>query len=66
MSGTIWMYSDRLDDWDVLFAQRTFITYQQGCDYYDLTPRVMTRLAEEAGGSLQVRNKICPDSKRYF
>ena len=49
MSGTIWMYSDRMDDWDILFAQKSFITYREGCDYYDLTEKVMTRLAQEAG-----------------
>jgi hypothetical protein len=58
MSGTIWMYSDQMDDLDVLFAQRTFITYQQGCDYYDLTPRVMTRLAEEAGAVYKFGTKF--------
>lgn len=41
MSGTIWMYSDRMDDWDILFAQKSFITYREGCDYYDLTEKVM-------------------------
>lgn len=49
MSGTIWMYSDRMDDWDIMFAQKSFITYREGCDYYDLTEKVMTRLAQEAG-----------------
>ena len=49
MSGTIWMYSDRMDDWDIMFAQKSFITYREGCDYYDLTEKVMIRLAQEAG-----------------
>ena len=53
MSGTIWMYSDRMDDWDILFAQKSFITYREGCDYYDLTEKVMTRLARRQEPSIR-------------
>ncbi len=30
MFGTIWMFSDQIDDEDILFAQRSFITYGKG------------------------------------
>ena len=58
MSGTIWMYSDRMDDWDIMFAQKSFITYREGCDYYDLTEKVMTRLAQEAGAVYKMGNRF--------
>ncbi|SKC04289.1 hypothetical protein SAMN06296386_11529 [Lachnospiraceae bacterium] len=57
MSGKIWMYSDQIDDWDVLFAQKAFITYREGCDYYDLTSKVMIRLAQEAGAVYKIGNR---------
>ena len=58
MSGLIWRYSQYLDDWDIMFAQKAFITYREGCDYYDLTPRVIVRLAQEAGAVYKLGNKF--------
>ena len=58
MSGTIWMYSDLMDDWDIMFAQKSFITYREGCDYYDLTEKVMTKLAQEAGAVYKIGTRF--------
>ena len=63
MSGTIWMYSDRMDDWDILFAQKSFVTYWEGCDYYDLTEKVMTRLAKEAGATIWIGRIVMIDTE---
>lgn len=62
MSGTIWMYSDLMDDWDILFAQKSFVTYREGCDYYDLTEKVMTRLAKEAGATIRIGRIVMIDT----
>lgn len=63
MSGTIWMYSDRMDDWDILFVQKSFITYREGCDYYDLTEEVMTRLAKEVGATIRIGRIVMIDTE---
>lgn len=63
MSGTIWMYSDLMDDWDILFAQKSFVTYREGCDYYDLTEKVMTRLAKEAGATIRIGRIVMIDTE---
>ena len=36
MSGTIWMYSQYIDDEDLEFAKKEFITYKMGREYYGL------------------------------
>ena len=37
MSGCIWMFSQYLDDVDLEFASRDFITYKMGREYYGLS-----------------------------
>lgn len=58
MSGQIWKYSDVLDDWDILFAQKEFFTYRDGIEYYGLTEKTITRLAAEAGAIYKIDNKM--------
>ena len=41
MFGTIWMFSDQIDDEDLLFAQKSFITITMAIDYYGKTLRVL-------------------------
>lgn len=58
MNGNIWMYSDMLDDEDILFAQRSFITYNQGSEYYRLSLRRFTKLAREAGATYKIGKMV--------
>lgn len=58
MSGNLWMFSDKLDDQDILFAQHSFITYNMGADYYGLSVKVFTRLAREAGAAYKIGKMV--------
>ena len=58
MSGNLWMFSDKLDDQDILFAQRSFITYNMGSEYYGLSVKVFTRLAREAGAAYKIGKMV--------
>lgn len=49
MSGNACMFSDQIDDEDLLMLQKDFITYYEGADYYGLGLKVFTRMAHEAG-----------------
>lgn len=58
MSGQIWKYSDKLDEWDLEFAQKQFITYREGIEYYGLTEKSIVRLAREAGAVYKIDSKM--------
>ena len=58
MSGNLWMFSDKLDDQDILFAQHSFITYNMGSEYYGLSIKVFTRLAREAGAAYKIGKMV--------
>lgn len=58
MSGNLWMYSHKLDDQDILFAQHSFITYNMGAEYYGLSIKVFTRLAREAGAAYKIGKMV--------
>ena len=58
MSGNLWMFSDKLDDQDILFAQHSFITYNMGSEYYGLSVKVFTRLAREAGAAYKIGKMV--------
>ena len=36
MHGKVWMFSNLIDDEDLAFLQREFVSYQQAMDYYGL------------------------------
>ena len=36
MHGKVWMFSNLIDDEDLPFLQREFVSYQQAMDYYGL------------------------------
>ena len=36
MSGTVWMFSDQIDDEDIDFMHREFVTYNMASIYYGL------------------------------
>ena len=39
MAGNAWKYSGVLDDYDLAFLQRDFITIKQGVEYYGFSER---------------------------
>ena len=58
MSGTIWMYSQYIDDEDLEFAKKEFITYKMGREYYGLGEKPMIRLAWESGAVYKVGKRV--------
>lgn len=66
MSGQIWKYSDKMDDRDVIIAQKDFITYKDGCDYYGITEKVIVRLACEAGAVYKIGTKMVRIRRSIF
>ena len=42
------MFSDQIDDEDLMMMQKAFINYYEGADYYGLGLKAFTRLAHEA------------------
>ena len=48
MAGNAWKYSGVLDDYDLAFLQRDFITIKQGVEYYGFSERPFIRMAKEA------------------
>lgn len=58
MYGTIWLISDLLDDEDILFAQRSFITYNMAIEYYRMSYRAVTHAADQAGAIYKLNKKV--------
>ena len=47
MSGSVWMFSDQIDDEDMGFMRHEFVTYSMASDYYGLGLKPVTRMAHE-------------------
>lgn len=58
MSGIAWKFSDLIDDADLVFLQREFITYFEGADYYGLGLKKFTRMAHEAGAVYKIGKTV--------
>ncbi|MCR5777579.1 MAG: DNA-binding protein [Lachnospiraceae bacterium] len=58
MYGTIWMFSDMIDDEDILFAMRSFITYKMAVEYYDMSMKAVTRTANQSGAVYKLHKKV--------
>ena len=58
MSGDVWRYSHLIDDADLEFLQKDFITYYEGADYYGLGLKVFTRMAHEAGAIYKIGKMV--------
>ncbi len=58
MSGCIWKFSQYLDEEDIMFAQKFFITYKQGCDYYGLNEKPMARMAWASGAVYKIGKRV--------
>ncbi|GEM_PF-1720093 len=49
MTGNLWKYSGELDEEDIEFARREFVTHLHAIQFYGLGDKVITRMAYEAG-----------------
>ena len=49
MAGQAWKYSGQLDERDLAFLQRHFITVPMGIEYYGFSERPLVRMAKDAG-----------------
>ena len=58
MSGNAWMFSNQIDDEDLIMLQKDFITYYEGADYYGLGLKVFTRMAHEAGAIYKIGKMV--------
>ncbi|WP_044930959.1 excisionase [Butyrivibrio sp. AC2005] len=58
MSGCIWKFSQYLDEEDLMFARRYFITYKIGCEYYGLGEKPMIRMAWESGAVYKIGKRV--------
>ena len=47
MSGTVWMFSDQIDDEDIDFMHREFVTYNMASIYYGLGMKPVIRMSHE-------------------
>ena len=52
------MFSNKIDDEDLAFLQRDFITYYEGADYYGLGLKAFTRMAHEAGAVYKIGKMV--------
>lgn len=58
MSGNVWMFSDQIDDEDMEFMRREFVTYNMACEYYGLGLKPVTRMSHEAGAVYKIGKKV--------
>lgn len=58
MAGNLWRYSHQLDDEDLLFAQREYISLKAGTEYYGIGMKRLDRIAHEAGAVYKIGNKM--------
>ena len=58
MSGNAWMFSDKIDDEDLAFLQKDFLTYYEGADYYGLGLKGFTKMAREAGAVYKIGKMV--------
>lgn len=58
MSGCIWKYSQHLDDQDLLFARREFVTYRMAHEYYGLGEKPTTRMAWASGAVFKIGKRV--------
>ena len=58
MFGTIWMFSDQIDDEDLLFAQKSFITITMAIEYYGMSYEAVNHAADCAGAIYKLNKKV--------
>ena len=58
MFGTIWWFSDQIDDEDIAFAQKSFITYKMAVNYYGMSYKAVIHAADKAGAIYKLYKKV--------
>ena len=58
MHGKVWMFSNLIDDEDLAFLQREFVSYQQAMDYYGLGYKPVVRLSHISGSVYKIGKKV--------
>ena len=58
MSGTVWMFSDQIDDEDIDFMHREFVTYNMASIYYGLGMKPVIRMSHECG-AIKMKKSVC-------
>ena len=58
MTGNSWKFSDQLDDEDLIFMQRDFITLWMAKDYYEIGEKPFRRLASQAGAIYKIGKMV--------
>lgn len=65
MFGTIWMFSDQIDDEDLLFAQKSFITITMAIEYYGMSYKAVNHAADCAGAIYKLNKKVLISRKIF-
>ncbi|WP_455488984.1 DUF6462 family protein [Gemmiger sp.] len=58
MRGTVWMFSDQIDDEDIDFMHREFVTYNMARIYYGLGMKPVIRMSHECGAIYKIGRKV--------
>ena len=58
MYGTIWMFSDQIDDEDLLFAMKDFVTIKLAREYYEMSYNAVIHAADKAGAFYKLHKKV--------
>ena len=58
MSGTVWMFSDQIDEEDIDFMHREFVTYNMASIYYGLGMKPVIRMSHECGAIYKIGRKV--------
>ncbi len=66
MAGNLWMYSNQLDDEDLMFVQHDFITLNMGAQYYGLGMKSFTKMVREAGAAYKIGTKMVRINRLVF
>ena len=58
MHSKVWLFSHLIDDEDLAFLQREFISYQQAMEYYGLRYKPVVRMSHVSGSVYKVGKKV--------
>lgn len=58
MHSKVWMFSHLIDDEDLAFLQREFVSYQQAMDYYGLGYKPIVRLSHISESVYKIGKKV--------
>ncbi len=66
MSGEIWKFSDKIDDADLAFLHKDFITCLEGQEYYGIGEKRLMRMAREAGAVYKIGRRFVRINRKQF